>query len=65
MSWRSRIPLRRSRRRRVIAGLCGGVADRWGVNVTLVRVIWAVVAAIPVLPGLPLYLVLWLLVPPE
>ncbi len=31
----------------------------------LVRVIWAVVAMIPVLPGLPAYVALWLLTPLE
>ncbi len=61
----ARKPFRRSRKRRLIAGICGGVAERWGWNVVLVRVVWAVVAAIPVLPGLPAYLVVWWLTPLE
>ena len=58
-------PFRRSRKHRLVAGVCGGVAEQWGLNVVLVRVVWAVVAAIPVLPGLPAYVALWLLTPLE
>jgi phage shock protein PspC (stress-responsive transcriptional regulator) len=58
-------PFRRSRRHRLIAGLCGGVAQRYGWNLSLVRVVWLVVAAIPVLPGAVAYVLLWLCVPLE
>ena len=58
-------PLRRRRKGRWIGGVCAGVAGHFGWPVWAVRVIWFVVAAIPVLPGLPAYLVLWLLVPLE
>jgi len=58
-------PLRRSRRRRLLGGVCGGVAERYGWNVTLVRVVWLVLAALPVLPGAVVYVALWALVPIE
>ena len=58
-------PFRRSRRGRRIAGICAGISRRWGWNVTLVRLLWLVGTVIPVLPGLPLYLLLWLLVRAE
>lgn len=58
-------PLRRRREGRWIAGVCAGVADRFGWPVWAVRLSWAVVAAIPVLPGLPAYFVVWLLVPAD
>ncbi len=58
-------PLRRRREGRWIAGVCAGVADRFGWPVWIVRLTWAVVAAIPILPGLPLYLLAWLLVPAD
>ena len=34
----------RNRKGRLLAGVCGGVADYFGLDVTLVRVIWAVAA---------------------
>lgn len=58
-----REPLRRVRDGRWIAGVCTGVAQRLGWRVGWVRVFWALLAAVPILPGLPLYLLLWLLLP--
>lgn len=58
-----RPPFRRSRRHRLVAGVCGGVAEWLGWNVILVRILWTVITVIPVLPGLPLYLILWLVLP--
>ncbi len=55
--------LRRSRRHRLVAGVCGGIAERLGWSPAVVRILWLVITLIPVLPGLPAYLLLWLLVP--
>ena len=48
----------------MIAGVCAGIADRFGISRTLVRVL--TVASI-VLPGsqLIVYIALWVLVPSE
>ena len=57
-------PLRRSRRRRMIAGVCGGLAEwlRW--DATVVRVLFVVFAMISKLaPALLLYVLLWVLLP--
>ena len=35
--------LMRSRDGRMLAGVCAGIADYFGLDVTLVRLIWAVV----------------------
>ena len=45
----------RSRDDRMLAGVCAGLADYFGVDVTLVRVIWAVVSVLTsgLRPGLP------------
>jgi phage shock protein C len=60
-----RRPLRRSRRHRLVAGVCGGIAEwrRW--NPTVVRVAFVLIGALPFLSGILVYLVLWLLIPPE
>ena len=54
----------RPRKGRFIAGVCAGLARRFGIPVALVRII-AVIAMI--FAGLPLwvYLVLWIVIPNE
>jgi phage shock protein C len=58
-------PLRRSRRHRMVAGVCGGLAEWRGWNPTAVRVAFVLVGALPIFPGFIAYLLLWLLVPLE
>jgi len=58
-------PLRRSRRHRLIAGVCGGLAEWRGWNPTLVRVVFVLIGALPVFPGIVVYVVLWALIPLE
>ena len=58
-------PLRRSRRHRIVAGVCGGLAEWLGWSPLLVRVLFVVIGALPFLSGILVYLVLWLLVPAE
>lgn len=48
----------------ILAGVCSGLAKYFNVDVTLVRVIF-VVLALAGLGGVVLYIVLWALVPPE
>ena len=57
--------LRRSRRHRLVAGVCGGLAEWRGWNPTLVRVVFVLIGALPVFPGIVVYLVLWALIPLE
>jgi phage shock protein C len=57
-------PLRRSRRHRLIAGVCGGLAEWLGWDPTLVRVLYVVVSILSAaFPGLLVYVVLWLVMP--
>ena len=57
-------PLRRSRSHRMIAGVCGGLADWLGWDVTLVRVLYIVVSVLSAaFPGLLAYLILWIVMP--
>ncbi len=62
---RSRKPLRRSRRHRLLAGVCGGLAEWLGWPPALVRLAFVVGSLVPVLPGFVVYLLLWLTVPAE
>lgn len=54
--------LYRSTNHRVFAGVLGGLAERFGWNVTLLRLIWILLTISP-FPGLVIYLILWLLLP--
>jgi len=59
-----RNPLRRSRRHRWIAGVCGGLAEWLGWDPMLVRVLYVVVSIVSVgFPGTIAYIVLWLIMP--
>jgi phage shock protein C len=49
---------------RVLAGVIGGIARRYGWNSTVLRVIYVVVSvASAAFPGILVYLILWLLMP--
>ena len=62
----ARPSLSRSRDDRVLAGVVGGIARRFGWNSTLLRVIYVLASAISIaFPGILVYLVLWLLMPEE
>ncbi len=55
----------RPRDGRMLAGVCAGFADYFGLDVTLVRVIWAVVSVITGGAGVLAYLVAWIIMPDE
>jgi phage shock protein C len=57
--------LMRPRDGRMLAGVCAGVASYFSLDVTLVRVIWAVVAVITGGAGALAYLVAWIIIPGE
>lgn len=57
---------KRSREDRVLGGVCGGLANYFDVDPTLVRVGWVVLAfATAAFPGFLVYVLLWLLAPEE
>jgi phage shock protein C len=56
--------LRRSRTNRMIAGVVGGLAEYWGLDPTLARVIFVVVSVLSAaFPGILIYAILWLVIP--
>lgn len=50
---------------RKIAGVCGGLADYFGIDSTIVRILWALAVLVSYGTGFILYLVFWLIVPQE
>ncbi|MEN5427010.1 PspC domain-containing protein [Stenotrophomonas pennii] len=58
--------LSRSLNDRMIAGVIGGIAHRFGWSPTLLRILFVVVSiASAAFPGILVYLILWLLIPNE
>jgi phage shock protein C len=58
------MPLYRSRRYKIIAGVCGGLAEWLGWSPTLVRVLYVVLSIISVaFPGILAYIILWIVMP--
>jgi phage shock protein C len=56
--------LYRSRSNRQIAGVCGGLAEYFNMDATLLRVLFVVLAVLGG-SGIVLYLALWIIVPRE
>ena len=61
-----RAPLRRSQSNRMIAGVVAGLAEYFGMDVTLARVIFVVGSVVSVgFPGMLVYGILWLIIPED
>ncbi len=56
--------LYRSRRDRVIGGVCGGIASYFGIDPVIIRVIWTL-AIIFGGTGIIAYIICWLVIPEE
>lgn len=58
-------PLRRSKNNRIIAGVCGGLSEFFGISSFWFRLVF-VIALIPGgVPGLLAYFLFWMIVPSE
>jgi phage shock protein C len=58
--------LRRSRSERLLGGVLGGIAQYYGWDAVLLRVVYVVVTIFTGLwPGLLIYLALWIVIPEE
>jgi phage shock protein PspC (stress-responsive transcriptional regulator) len=54
------------RKNGIIAGVCGGITDSFGADPTLVRILYVVISALSAaVPGILIYVILWLLIPKE
>jgi phage shock protein C len=59
----TRAPLRRSRHNRVIAGVCGGLAEFFGVSAFWFRTAFLIALIPGGVPGIGAYLLFWIIVP--
>lgn len=61
-----RNPLRRSKSNRWIGGVCAGLAEWLGWDVTLVRVLYVLISIFSAaFPGILAYIILWIVMPEE
>ena len=56
--------LQRSRTEKMIGGVCGGLAEYFNVDPTLLRILWVIVTLAGG-AGLLLYIILWVIMPLE
>ena len=65
MSVNQKKALRRSKSNRMVAGVCGGLSEFFGISSFWFRLA-LVIALIPGgVPGILIYLILWLIIPGE
>jgi len=58
--------LMRPSRGRLLLGVCAGLANWWGVNRNLIRVLYVIVSVCSAaFPGILCYLILAIVMPPE
>ena len=56
--------LYRSRRHRVIAGVCGGLAERYDWDPSVVRLVFVLASFLPIPTHMVLvYIIMWIVVP--
>jgi phage shock protein C len=55
--------LYRSGKNRILGGVCGGVAEYFKMDPTLIRILWAIIVFFPPGLGILLYILFWIFVP--
>ena len=56
--------LKRSRKNKMIAGVVGGIAERYEMDATVLRIIFVLVSLFcAAFPGILVYLILWAIIP--
>jgi phage shock protein PspC (stress-responsive transcriptional regulator) len=64
MTSSARLPLRRATKNRMIAGVCAGIARRYGLSVGGLRLAFVLSCILPG-PQFIAYLLLWVLIPAD
>ena len=57
--------LTRSRSDRMLAGVCGGLAQFFGLDTSLVRIAYAILTIFTTFAGVPVYILMWIIIPEE
>lgn len=57
--------LKRSKKNKMIAGVCGGLAERFDIDPTMARILYVVASLLTATVGFWLYLILWFVIPED
>lgn len=57
--------LTRSRSDRMLAGVCGGLAQFFGLDASLVRIAYAILTIFTAFAGVPVHILMWIIIPEE
>ena len=55
----------RARKGRILAGVCAGIAEYVGIDVTVIRLIFVVLGVVTAGVGVLVYLAAWIVIPEE
>lgn len=58
-------PLRRSKSNRMIAGVCGGLSEFFGISSFWIRLAFLIALIPGGVPGILAYVIIWMIVPSE
>jgi phage shock protein C len=57
--------LYRSKKNKIIAGICGGIGEYFKIDPTLVRLLWLLISVMSMGAGLVAYIIAWIIIPEE
>jgi len=55
--------LYRSKKEKIIGGVCGGLGEFLDVDPTIVRLLWAIITVLSIGAGIVAYLLAWIIIP--
>ena len=58
-------PLRRSRSNKMVGGVLAGIADYYGLDATVLRLVYVLATIFTAFAGVLVYIVAWLIIPLE
>ena len=57
--------LYRSKKDRVLGGVCAGLGEHFDIDPTVIRLVWAVITVLSIGTGVLVYIIAWILIPEE
>jgi len=55
----------RSKKERILGGVCAGIGAHLEVDPTVIHLIWAVVSVLSIGTGIVIYILAWIIIPEE
>jgi phage shock protein PspC (stress-responsive transcriptional regulator) len=57
--------LYRSKKERILGGVCAGLGEHLNVDPTVIRLVWAVVTLLSFGTGIIIYILAWIIIPED